>query len=41
LTPNKEGAGFVRKRKALVFSTSGDEILTEESMQEILAVEAF
>jgi AbrB family looped-hinge helix DNA binding protein len=36
LTPNKEIAGFVRKGKALVFSTPGDETLSEETAQEIL-----
>jgi AbrB family looped-hinge helix DNA binding protein len=36
LTPNKESTGFVRKGKALVFSTAGDEILSEEAVQEIL-----
>jgi AbrB family looped-hinge helix DNA binding protein len=36
LTPNKERAGFVRKGKALVFSTSGDERLDEETVREIL-----
>ncbi len=36
LTPNKESTGFVRKGKALVFSTAGDETLNEETVQEIL-----
>ncbi len=36
LTPNKESAGFVRKGKALVFSTPGEETLSEETVQEIL-----
>jgi AbrB family looped-hinge helix DNA binding protein len=36
LTPNKEATGFVRKGKALVFSTAGNETLSEETVQEIL-----
>jgi AbrB family looped-hinge helix DNA binding protein len=36
LTPNKERTGFVRKGKALVFSTAGNETLSEETAQEIL-----
>jgi hypothetical protein len=36
LTPNKEITGFVRKGKALVFSTTGDETLSAETAQEIL-----
>jgi AbrB family looped-hinge helix DNA binding protein len=36
LTPNKESTGFVRKGKALVFSTAGNEILSEETVQKIL-----
>jgi AbrB family looped-hinge helix DNA binding protein len=36
LTPNKEITGFVRKGKALVFSTAGDETLSAETAQEIL-----
>ena len=36
LTPNKESTGFVRKGKALVFSTAGDETLNQETVQEIL-----
>jgi len=36
LTPNKEITGFVRMGKALVFSTAGEETLSEEQAQEIL-----
>jgi AbrB family looped-hinge helix DNA binding protein len=36
LTPNKERTGFVRKGKALVFSTAGNETLSEETVQQIL-----
>ncbi len=36
LTPNKEAAGFVRKGHALVFSTTGDEMLSQESVNGIL-----
>jgi AbrB family looped-hinge helix DNA binding protein len=36
LTPNKESAGFVRKGKALVFTTAGNAILREETVQAIL-----
>jgi AbrB family looped-hinge helix DNA binding protein len=36
LTPNKERTGFVRKGKALVFSTVGGETLSVETAQEIL-----
>ena len=36
LTPNKEITGFVRKGKALVFSTAGDERLREETARKIL-----
>ena len=36
LRPNKETSGFVRKGKALVFSTVGDETLSDETVQEIL-----
>jgi hypothetical protein len=36
LTPNKERTGFVRKGKALVFSTGGGETLSAETVQEIL-----
>jgi AbrB family looped-hinge helix DNA binding protein len=36
LTPNKASAGFVRKGKALVFSTPGEERISEETAREIL-----
>lgn len=36
LTVNKESTGFVRKGKALVFSTPGQESLSEESVRQIL-----
>jgi AbrB family looped-hinge helix DNA binding protein len=36
LTPNKESTGFVRKGKALVFSTTGEETLSEDTIKEIL-----
>ena len=36
LTPNKEEAGFIRKGKALVFSTEGDEMLNQETLRRIL-----
>jgi AbrB family looped-hinge helix DNA binding protein len=36
LTPNKEKTGFVRRGKALVFSTAGAETLSRETVQEIL-----
>ncbi len=36
LIPNKEASGFVRKGKAFVFSTPGDQTLSEETVQEIL-----
>ncbi len=36
LTLNKEAAGFVRKGKALVFSTPGDEALRPETIGEML-----
>jgi AbrB family looped-hinge helix DNA binding protein len=36
LTPNKKSAGFVRKGKALVFSTADAETLSEETVQEVL-----
>jgi AbrB family looped-hinge helix DNA binding protein len=36
LTPNKEATGFVRKGHALVFSTAGDETLTQEEVNGIL-----
>src|SRR5437016_4036362 len=36
LTPTKETTGFVRKGKALVFSTTGKEILSEKTVNDIL-----
>ena len=36
LTPSKETTGFVRRGKALVFSTAGDEVLTVETVQNLL-----
>lgn len=36
LTPNKAVSGFVRKGKALVLATDGDERLSEASAQAIL-----
>src|SRR5579862_5992265 len=39
LTPNKEESGFVRKGKALVFSSPGDETLNHETLQRILEEE--
>jgi AbrB family looped-hinge helix DNA binding protein len=36
LKPNKERTGFVRKGKALVFSTAGNETLSEKTVHEIL-----
>src|SRR5208337_3395601 len=36
LRPNKESTGFVRKGKALVFSTAGEQTLSEETAQGIL-----
>jgi AbrB family looped-hinge helix DNA binding protein len=36
LTPNKESTGFVRKGHALVFATTEDETLREETVQAIL-----
>lgn len=36
LRPNKESTGFVRKGKALVFSTVGDAVLSGEIVQETL-----
>jgi len=36
LTPNKEIAGFIRKGKAIVFSTVGNATLSQETAQEIL-----
>ena len=37
LTPNRERAGFVRKGRALVFSTAGDENLSGETVNGVLA----
>jgi len=36
LTPNKETVGFVRKGQALVFSTSGEETLSQEIVSRIV-----
>jgi len=36
LTPNRTGGSFVRKGKALVFVTPGDEVLSVATVQEIL-----
>ena len=36
LTPSKESAGFVRKGKALVFSTSVNDTLSEEAVHAVL-----
>jgi hypothetical protein len=36
LTPHKRSIGFVRKGKALVFSTPGEETLREKTVQKIL-----
>jgi AbrB family looped-hinge helix DNA binding protein len=36
LTPNKETTGFLRKGKALVFSTTGNRTLSRQTAQEIL-----
>jgi AbrB family looped-hinge helix DNA binding protein len=36
LTPNKESTGFIRKGKALVFSTAGDETVTQEAVAQVL-----
>lgn len=36
LTPNKEASGFVRKGKALVFTTPGDEMLTNADAGRLL-----
>jgi AbrB family looped-hinge helix DNA binding protein len=36
LTPRAENAGFVRRGKALVFSTPGDERLSNETVTDIL-----
>ena len=37
LTPNRESAGFVRKGKALVFSTEGEELLRQGTVDAALA----
>ena len=36
LTPNKEVTGLVRKGKALIFSTAGDEGLSAETVEGLL-----
>ena len=36
LTPNKAKTGFVRKGKALIFSTGGGETLSHETVEDIL-----
>jgi len=36
LTPTKEAAGFVREGQALVFSTSGEETLSQEAVRRII-----
>lgn len=36
LTPNKETTGFIRKGKALVFATAGDESLSNETVGHLL-----
>ncbi len=36
LTPNKERVGFVRKGRALVFSTSGERTLSQETVGRIV-----
>lgn len=36
LTPNKEITGLVRKGKALVFSTAGEEVLIAGAVEELL-----
>jgi AbrB family looped-hinge helix DNA binding protein len=36
LTPNKETSGFVRKGRALVFSSAKGEVLTQETINELL-----
>jgi AbrB family looped-hinge helix DNA binding protein len=37
LTPKLEKTGFVRKGKALVFTTADDTVLTTETINEVLA----
>src|SRR5882724_11973536 len=39
LTPNKEATGLVRKGKALVFSTTGDDTLGTEAVSQLLQAE--
>ena len=39
LTPSKQESGFVRKGKALVFSSPGDETLNHETLERILEEE--
>ncbi|MCX6902140.1 MAG: AbrB/MazE/SpoVT family DNA-binding domain-containing protein [Verrucomicrobia bacterium] len=39
LTPDKEVTGFVRKGKALVFSTAGDAVLSAGTVEELLEEE--
>jgi AbrB family looped-hinge helix DNA binding protein len=36
LTPNRRKAGFIRRGKALVFSTGGDDVLTQEAVNAVL-----
>lgn len=36
LTPSKESTGFVRKGKALVFSTTGGRTLSEDAVERLL-----
>ena len=36
LTPKKKAVGFIRKGKALVFSTEGEEMLNQETLWSIL-----
>ena len=39
LTPNQEITGFVRKGKALVFSTAGEAVLSAGTVAELLELE--
>lgn len=39
LTPDKERTGFVRRGKALVFSTTGHDLLTAEAVEDLLEKE--
>jgi AbrB family looped-hinge helix DNA binding protein len=39
LTPDKESTGFVRQGKALVFSTTGDNLLTAGAVEDLLEEE--